>query len=333
MRHRQVLIAVLFALSVGFPSSVSAAWPFHTASGVLLGYGQSYARDGADAVHRGVDIGAPAGSSVYAPAAGEVSFAGLVPGGSRQVFAVSVKTCEGLTVTCMPFDSVAVSTGEDISVGSLLGALAGDGDLSSSQSHVHVSVRREQAYLDPTSVLGQMPVAQGEATMPGSQPQLDAPDEPIRAEVPAPVAHSAVSPAVSPAAQSPESIGAVATTSNQTEVTLSPGTPGLRVASPADGVSPLASMTGVEPTTLNIDSPTVTALRNVSSQTEVSPGVWRALARIARSGDSRRSALVATGGCLVAVMGLWPLWRKGGNPAFSYGVRPTLDDVAAAVGR
>jgi len=331
MRHRPVLIAALFVLSVCFPPSASAAWPFHDVGSVVLGYGHPYIRDGAQAVHRGIDISAPEGSSVMAPAGGAVSFAGLVPGESGQVYAVSVRTGDGLTVTCMPLDSVAVATGQEIGEGGLLGMLAATGDLSSPGPHVHVSLRREQTYLDPYAVLGQLEATGGGVADSGSQPQADVPDGTVRADAVVPQTGEAASGVVSPAVRTTGDSGAAATMPEH--AALAQDSLERSTTAPDAGAVPLVSSAGAGVIAFGVDLPAPNEQRGLRSRTPASHGVMQALGRLAGSDGSRRSLLVATAGCLVACLGLWPLWRKGSDPAFSCGVRPTLDDVAAAVGR
>lgn len=332
MRHRPVLIAALFVLSASFPASAPAAWPLRDAGCVLLGYGHPYIREGAEAVHRGMDISAPEGSSVLAPAGGAVSFAGLVPGESGQVYAVSVRTADGLTVTCMPLDSVVVSAGQEIGEGGLLGMLAPTGDLSSPEPHVHVSLRREQTYLDPAAVLGQAKAAADDGmAVSDSQPEVDVPDDAVRAEAVVPLVDRAASGAADPAVRSAGDIGAAATVLEQPA--REQDSAGRQATAPEGTAVAVASPEGVRAIALDTRLAARSEQRDLASRTRASRGVARALGRLARSSDSRRALIVATAGCLVAAVGLWPLWRKGSDPAFSYGVRPTLDDVAAAVGR
>lgn len=130
-------------------------------SAVTLGFGSQYhAPDGSVCVHRGMDVSASAGSDFGAPVAGEVRFAGRVPGphgGSVQ--AVTIETATGL-VSLMPFERLEVSKGESVSVGECVGAVAATGDPSTDSAHVHVSLRHGDLYVDPAVLLEVVPAPQ-----------------------------------------------------------------------------------------------------------------------------------------------------------------------------
>lgn len=328
---RRILFAVLLAgLSVCSPSYAAGGWPVPASGGITLGYGGTYLRDGSQAVHRGIDIAAPAGSPVRSAQEGEVSFAGLVPGGSGQVYAVSVRTSQGLTVTCMPLECASVAAGDEIAAGDELGVLAANGDVSSPASHVHLSVRREQAYLDPMLVLGAREVPQ------------PSPEAPV--EVPAPVT----------VPETPAPLGvASAVTGMATRAALPTAVPQASADAVASSAEPASGIRGAEapaidgpvphdvsvgrltadprgefslPITRNAIDSTPRAARSVNAPARV-------LSRLTNAPDARRSLLVVLGGCLAAAAGLWPLWRHDPRTRFTGGVRPTLDNVAAVVGR
>lgn len=178
--------AVAALLSVWLvPAAAFAAWPLEHAGAVELAYGAPFA-DGAR-THRGLDLSARQDDRVLAPADGTVTFAGRVPAsGGGSTLAVSLRTPDGLTVTLMPLESVAVNAGAALGAGAAVGELAAAGDESLAQAHLHLSVRRGDAYLDPASVLD---LAQ--ATPPAAQP------DPAHgaAPAPAPAPASATGPA------------------------------------------------------------------------------------------------------------------------------------------
>jgi len=120
-------------------------------TGVILGYGAVYQlADGSSRVHQGLDLPAGEGEDAHSMADGEVTFAGKVPAdGGGQVFAVTVKMADGLLVTESPLESVDVAKGAQVARGDTLGAIACDGDCSSSVPHVHLSARRDGVYIDP----------------------------------------------------------------------------------------------------------------------------------------------------------------------------------------
>ncbi|MHB9004547.1 MAG: murein hydrolase activator EnvC family protein [Coriobacteriia bacterium] len=330
---RQFLVILVFAgLFVGPAYPAAGAWPVPASGGVILGYGQTYLRDGDQAVHRGIDIGAPAGSSVRAAEAGEVSFAGLVPGVSGQVYAVSVRTAQGFTVTCMPLETVLVVAGDGIAVGDALGFLAEQGDLSSSGPHVHLSLRREQTYLDPTGVLGVQDSSQQAPASLAPAP-VAVPDAPQRLDAVSSVngpAAQAAKPAAAPQARAETAAPSAA---SDVEAARAPSveirvpqadTPELSTTDSPWAFTQLPAHIGVDTAT----SPRMTP----SAEPRLGPAA-RVLGRLSRAPDIMRSPIVVLGGCLAAVAGLWPLWRPDPRTHLIGGVRPTLDNVAAVVGR
>lgn len=147
-----------------------------TASDVVLGFGASYrAPDATTCVHRGMDVAARAGEPFEAPVAGVVRFAGSVPGphGGR-VKAVTLDTAEG-KVSMMPFEEIEVEAGEPVPAGGDVGTVAQSGDPSSAGVHVHVSLRHDDLYVDPSVLLAEPAVAEPPET--GTEPvTVDVPD-------------------------------------------------------------------------------------------------------------------------------------------------------------
>jgi len=94
--------------------------------------------------HRGVDLGAPPGSPVGAPAAGRVVFAGAVAGAGW----ASVEVAPGVVVTVGPLAPVVVARG------GVLDALAPVGRLAPGHGGaLHLGLRVDGVYVDPLPYL------------------------------------------------------------------------------------------------------------------------------------------------------------------------------------
>ena len=90
--------------------------------------------------HRGVDVRAPVGTPVVAPAAGTVAFAGRVAGSAW----VSLQVAPGVVVTVGPLRRPAVAAGGRVAALAPVGRLAaGHGGAA------HLSLRVNGAYVDP----------------------------------------------------------------------------------------------------------------------------------------------------------------------------------------
>jgi murein DD-endopeptidase MepM/ murein hydrolase activator NlpD len=100
--------------------------------------------------HRGVDLRAPVGTRVAAPAGGTVAFAGRVAGSVW----VSVLVAPGVVVTVGPLLAPAVAAGARVAALAPVGRLAaGHGGA------VHLSLRVDGDYLDPLPWLVDRPRA------------------------------------------------------------------------------------------------------------------------------------------------------------------------------
>jgi hypothetical protein len=166
------------------------------AGAVLTRYGVRYETPAGGATHRGLDLGADEGAAVSAAADGIVTFAGLVPAdGGGRCTAVTITTPGGLLVTVSPLLEACVGKGAHVIAGDELGTLAGAGDASSPQPHVHLSVRISGTYIDPQPML--VAIESQPAPQPAPQPQQQAAVSPQPAPPPAlqPVAQPGVAPA------------------------------------------------------------------------------------------------------------------------------------------
>ena len=95
--------------------------------------------------HRGIEIGAPAGTPVRSACAGSVTFTGAPPRAGRTV----TVACGALAATYLHLASISVRTGSEVSPGDRLGAVGAGGRL-------YFGVRRRGrrfAYLDPLRLL------------------------------------------------------------------------------------------------------------------------------------------------------------------------------------
>jgi len=144
-------LAVMLVACAQATPSVAAEWHAPVEGCVeLLGYGAAYAAG----THRGVDLAAGEGATVVAPAAGTVTFAGSVPAdGGGTCGAITIEIADGLRVSLMPLEEMFVGEGAAIGAGDELGSLALRGDDSSAQAHLHLSLRRGDAYLDPSGLM------------------------------------------------------------------------------------------------------------------------------------------------------------------------------------
>jgi len=103
--------------------------------------------------HRGIDIGAPTGTNVSAPASGTVSFAGTVPHGGRTV---TIQTADGFSVTLVHLGSYSVGRGASVAEGAVVGTVGPSGDAELSVPYVYLGVRvtaDPQGYVDPLAYL------------------------------------------------------------------------------------------------------------------------------------------------------------------------------------
>jgi murein DD-endopeptidase MepM/ murein hydrolase activator NlpD len=98
--------------------------------------------------HRGIDIAAPMGTLVVAPADGTVTFAGPV-GGRRFV---TIDHGEGLRSTVSYVEDLRVRVGDVVVRGDTI-AVSGTGHADASVPHVHFGVRTGDTYVDPLAYL------------------------------------------------------------------------------------------------------------------------------------------------------------------------------------
>lgn len=179
-RHRCVLVAMVM-LTMVCGGSAYRAFALHALAApvpgpVVLAFGDRYADGGRQRTHSGLDMQAAVGETVVSAAAGRVTFAGLVPAdGGGRTYAVTVQTTEDLRVTLSPLESLAVDAGEALAVGDEVGTLAAAGDASVASTHLHLSVRVGETYVDPAPLLAPAaPTGTGDAATSGGAEMPDA---------------------------------------------------------------------------------------------------------------------------------------------------------------
>ncbi|MFF3741745.1 peptidoglycan DD-metalloendopeptidase family protein [Streptomyces sp. NPDC002566] len=126
--------------------AIGRAWPVGNRPPVLRGWeppATVYGRG-----HRGVDLAAAAGAPVRAVAAGRVSFAGRVAG--RGVVSVELAGTD-LRTTYEPV-AATVRKGDEVAAGEQVGTVQPSGSHCAATC-VHWGLRRNEAYLDPLSLL------------------------------------------------------------------------------------------------------------------------------------------------------------------------------------
>ena len=169
MKGLALLLPVLVALQVGVQPALAWAWPV---DGPVLRPFVLGDDPYAGGQHRGVDIGAPAGTPVRAPAAGTVSFAGTVPTGGKTI---TIRTADGYAVTLQRLGSTSVSRGLAVGEGDVVGSVG-----QATEPYVYLGVRKADepdGYVDPLGLLP--PLA------PAPPPNEPAPVEPDPVPTPA----------------------------------------------------------------------------------------------------------------------------------------------------
>lgn len=149
MLHRIAVIVSAAAVSVavgGAHASAAGSWTWPVTGPVVGPFDAPTSPYGTG--HRGIDIAAPLGSPVHAPAPGLVAFAGPV-GGS---LFVTVDHGGGIESTYSWLSAVAVRRGDVVLTGSVLGS-SGPGHAGATPAHLHFGVRRDDVYVDPIEYL------------------------------------------------------------------------------------------------------------------------------------------------------------------------------------
>jgi murein DD-endopeptidase MepM/ murein hydrolase activator NlpD len=123
------------------PSAAGLIWPVQ---GVLTSpYGMRWGR-----MHEGIDIGAPTGTPIYAAAGGTVNYAGWEGGYGNLTL---IDHGNGLATAYGHQSRFAVSSGQTVSRGQLIGYVGSTGH--STGPHVHFEVRVNGVPNDPLNYL------------------------------------------------------------------------------------------------------------------------------------------------------------------------------------
>lgn len=194
MRPITLIFALAATLHLLTGTALAAGWTWPVRGPVLTAY-----RNSDDPYlagqHRGIDIGAPAGSRVVAAVGGTVTFVGVV--GSSGL-TVSERSADGrFDLSYLHLSAASVRRGESVAEGAAVGAVGTSGRRSAEAPHLHFGVREadsRSAYRDPLDFLPPPP--------PGNAPEP--------APVPVPAAHPADP---EPAVAEPSPVAALATSS------------------------------------------------------------------------------------------------------------------------
>jgi peptidase M23-like protein len=186
MKRLVILLPVLLAFQVGVQPALAWTWPV---DGPVVRPFKLGDDPYAGGQHRGIDIGAPLGTSVRAPAGGTISFAGTVPTSGKSV---TIQTPAGYSVTLVQLGTIGVTRGAGVAEGAVVGTVGPSGDPGAAPPHVHLGVRvtsDPNGYLDPLRFL---------PPRPAEAPEPEPAPAPAPEPAPAPAAEAPATPAASP---------------------------------------------------------------------------------------------------------------------------------------
>ena len=147
--RRFAFVLALLAVLVVTPQASAWSWPLR--GDVLRPY--SLGPDPyAAGQHRGVDVAGSAGEAVRAPAAGIVSFVGVVPSSGRTV---TIQT-DGYAVSLTHLGETTVAKGATVAEGDAVGVAGQSGEVEWPTPYVHLGIRVSSAadgYIDPATLL------------------------------------------------------------------------------------------------------------------------------------------------------------------------------------
>src|SRR5437868_14835302 len=105
---RRLVVVGLTFLLVAAPSAAAWTWPVQGPVLQPFSYGSDPYAAGQ---HRGIDVGAPAGTGVIAPVTGTIAFAGTVPTSGKSV---TIATADGYSVTLTHLGTIDARRGDDV---------------------------------------------------------------------------------------------------------------------------------------------------------------------------------------------------------------------------
>jgi hypothetical protein len=141
-------VAVLLLLLA--PAGAAGAWRWPLEGEVVREFVVGADRF-APGQHRGINVAAPVGTSVYAACGGRVRFAGPVADNGRTVSVV----CGRHVATYLHLESVAVRRGQPVPPGARLGTVGRTGRPDRGPVHLHLGARELASgrYVDPRDLL------------------------------------------------------------------------------------------------------------------------------------------------------------------------------------
>jgi murein DD-endopeptidase MepM/ murein hydrolase activator NlpD len=140
-----LLVASALGVSATAPSQ-PAGWTWPVVGPVLRGFDPPDSPYGSG--HRGIDIAAPVGTPIVAPADGTVTFSGRV-GGS---LFLTIDHGGGLKSTYSWLSALSARVGDTVTTGQVIAA-TGWGHPTEPVPHLHFGVRLDGVYVDPLDYL------------------------------------------------------------------------------------------------------------------------------------------------------------------------------------
>jgi murein DD-endopeptidase MepM/ murein hydrolase activator NlpD len=134
------------AVAQTFQRAAAASYPWPVVGPLIRGFDPPDSPFGAG--HRGIDITAPVGTTISAPAPGKVTFAGPVGG---NLF-LTIDHGNGLESTYSWLSALLVSKGTFVTTGQPI-ARTGWGHASDSVPHLHLGFKLFDVYVDPLDYL------------------------------------------------------------------------------------------------------------------------------------------------------------------------------------